>query len=93
MRIELDARPLMTAFNLARRRIAYKRDKYICVALSDYFEPESIDTLQAYLGSLLGEVWDQGEPSWRLGDPSTRGGRLKRIGFLIMCERACRNES
>lgn len=61
---------------------------YICVALDLTMPAPARDMLCTYLGTLLGEVWN--EPSQRLGRAPTRGGRLKRIGFLIMCERACR---
>lgn len=69
--------------------ITDKRISYICVAL-DLTMPAPAPALCIYLGTLLGEGWNENEPSQRLGRATTRGGRLKRIGFLIMCERACR---
>ena len=42
-----------------------------------------------YWQSMFRESWTHGFSS-RLGDPYTRGGRLKRIGFIIQAARACR---
>lgn len=87
--------PLERLFADAKHRLIRRASDYICVALdeTELILPKPEGDLEAYLGSLLGEVWNHSEPSWRLGGSWTRGGRLKRIGFLIMCERACRNES
>lgn len=80
--------PLEVKFRAAKRVLYTPGTDYVCVALDNV----GLKTtgLYAYLGSLLGEVWDGNEPSVRLGKSWTRGGQLKRIGFLIMCERACR---
>lgn len=80
--------PLEAKFRRAKLDLYSPGTDYVCCALDNVGLNAS--GLHAYLGSLLGEVWDGNEPSVRLGRSWTRGGRLKRIGFLIMCERACR---
>lgn len=84
--------PLEMVFRAAKQRLMRGLSDYVCVALDDIGMRADLG-LETYLGSLLGERWYHNEPSVRLGKSWTRGGRLKRIGFLIMCERACRNES
>lgn len=81
--------PLEKVFHDTKQLFITDGENYICVAL-DLTMPAPAPALCTYLGTLLGEVWNENEPSQRLGRAPTRGSRLKRIGFLIMCERACR---